>query len=345
MGRILFGIFAFFAIISIAVGFTLIRPNIPYEELKEKHAVSASNYIELEDGSLVHYLDTGAETNSETLLLLHGFASSAFEWRPWIKEIKGRYRIIAVDMPAHGLTINALSYIQQENGHLDFLTGFIDELGIEHLSIGGSGIGGKISLEYAAAFPEKINAIILIAPNGWAQTEYQTAHDPIIKEFRRYPLLSPILNWVDIKPFIHAKMTHGFANDHPEKPKLVDSLSDFAHAKGHRKGLELRSRQIGTENLAEYSHNLPVLILKGDRDQISPEFFSVRLNQDIERSTLLNYEMMGHFLHIESPKRSLNDVLYFLTDTKLALSRNSHQSLESNLYKDEKNNLTQEISD
>jgi len=341
MGRILLSICGFICVIIIAAGATLLRPNIPHEKLKQKYAVSASKFIEFEDGTTVHYLDSGPIDGSGTLLLLHDFASSAFEWRPWINEIRGRYRIIAIDLPSHGLTTNSLSYIHKSQGHLEFLSSFVEKFELERFAIGGSGLGGKMSLDYTAAYPEKIEAVVLIGPNGWSQSVEEASFDPLLREFRRYPLLSPLLKWIDLKPFINVKIDRGFANDHAERQKLIDSLSEFARIKGHRRGLELQSRTLATDMQPTYKLNKPILILRGDRDNISPARFSVQLNKNTPQSTMITYEMLGHFLHIESPKRSLNDVLYFLTDTKLALSQNTDQSLETNRAISQETELTQ----
>ena len=80
---------------------------IPTENVIEKHAKGASEFIELKDGWLIHVRDEGNK-NGSTLVLIHGFNGSLFNFESMNKFLLDDFRIISMDLPAHGLT--AVSY-------------------------------------------------------------------------------------------------------------------------------------------------------------------------------------------------------------------------------------------
>ena len=52
-----------------------------------KHAQGASEFIKLDDGSLVHVRDEGVK-NKETIVLIHGFNGSLFNFEPMVSYLK-----------------------------------------------------------------------------------------------------------------------------------------------------------------------------------------------------------------------------------------------------------------
>jgi alpha-beta hydrolase superfamily lysophospholipase len=54
-------------------------------------------------GVRVHYTDEG-NREGRTLILVHGFAASVHAWRPWAERLSADFRIVAIDLPGHGLT-------------------------------------------------------------------------------------------------------------------------------------------------------------------------------------------------------------------------------------------------
>ena len=77
--------------------------DIPKENVIAKHAKEASEFIKLKDGSLIHVRDEGNK-NGITLVLIHGFNGSLFNFESMNKFLLDDFRIISLDLPAHGLT-------------------------------------------------------------------------------------------------------------------------------------------------------------------------------------------------------------------------------------------------
>ncbi|ACT60719.1 alpha/beta fold hydrolase [Hirschia baltica] len=334
MVRFILGVVVFFTLVFTAAWFSLTHPDMSYAELDEKYAVSASKFITLESGARVHYLDSGPapeNTTSPPLILIHGYTSSSFEWSNWIKSLRGRYHIIAVDLPAHGLTEASMNYIREEAGMVNFVDEFTQSLNLSSFVLGGSSLGGRISWEYSLIHPEKVDSLILIGADGWEVSETATSFDPIIKDLNSYPLLAPVLRFFDMKTFITARVQQSFLNPDEANPELIDRFSDFTFAPNHRKGLVELALQKHTLD-PQRENSIPTLILQGEKDAIVPLSYATKFHQLAPNSTLLTYEMAGHNLHMEAPRRSLEDVLEFLTNEQRPRPRNSYQELETSSY-------------
>ena len=60
-----------------------------------------SNYLDVEDGLRMHYLDEGNE-NNPTILLLHGEPSWSYLYRKMIPILSNSFRVIAPDLIGFG---------------------------------------------------------------------------------------------------------------------------------------------------------------------------------------------------------------------------------------------------
>lgn len=319
MIRFLIGAVCFTLVVIIAAWFTLKRSDIPFAELEQRYSLSASKFVTLESGARVHYLDSGptlsqSNANKDTLLLLHGYSSNSSEWSEWLKELRGRYHIIAVDLPMHGLTESDMSYVEMTNGMVNFVQDFTAAIDLKNFSIGGTSLGGQISWEYALANPHQINALILIGADGWPLKEDDVEYDPIIEDIQSNPWLAPLLKHFDMKTHIQARLDKCFSDPSITEEAMIKRLTDLARGPAHRKGLVKLALNKSAISLPTQFNNLsiPTLILQGEKDRIIPVRFAREFNSAIPNATLITYEMSGHCLALETPRRTLDDVLGFL---------------------------------
>lgn len=329
MKRIIIGFFGFIFLSIIAAWFTLQHPDIPYAELEKKYAVTASKFIDLPSGIRAHYLDSGSTpTNTGVIVLIHGYSSASFEWSDWIKELKGRYRIIAVDLPAHGLTRTP----KKAELNSQFLNSFIDEftkaLNLSEFSIGGISLGASLSWNYSLTHPDKIQSLILVGPTENNAKSKDQPYDPIIYDLRQYPWLEPIIHKLDMKFLIKERIQKSFSAPEQDRSLLLQQLTDFAHAPRHRRNLISLALQEDVSQFMEREFPSRTLIMRGEQDHISPYQTTEKIELLSPASKIITYEMLGHNLHMEAPKRSLDDVLNFLNE-KPIIRASSEQELET----------------
>jgi|GEM_PF-82174 len=114
-----------------------------------------SNFHELDNGLDLHYLDEGS---GDPIILLHGVPTSSYLWRDVIPELSAKGRVIVPDLINFGLsdkTDETLNFVE----HGEYIQEFIEDLGLENVTIIGHDWGGPIGLTYAVDNPENVEGI------------------------------------------------------------------------------------------------------------------------------------------------------------------------------------------
>lgn len=121
-----------------------------------------SRFIDI-DGHTVHYVDEGS---GPTLLLLHGNPTWSFLWRDVIRALRDDFRCIALDYPGFGLSTAKPGYRYLPEEHADVVTGFVDALGLDRVTVVGQDWGGMVGL----AVVQRRSAVFdrLVLANTWA---------------------------------------------------------------------------------------------------------------------------------------------------------------------------------
>ncbi|GAB4586021.1 alpha/beta fold hydrolase [Nocardia sp. IFM 10818] len=121
-----------------------------------------SRFAEI-DGHSVHYVDEGS---GPTLLFLHGNPTWSFLWRDVIRALRHDFRCIALDYPGFGLSTPKPGYRYLPEEHADVVTGFVDALGLDGITLVGQDWGGVIGLATAQRRPGVFDRLVLA--NTWA---------------------------------------------------------------------------------------------------------------------------------------------------------------------------------
>jgi pimeloyl-ACP methyl ester carboxylesterase len=96
------------------------------------------------------------------LVLLHGVSLSAAVWAPLFAELQG-FRLLAVDLPGHGLSDPVRYRRGRVREHAHRLTeDILDALGLDRVPVIGHSLGGMFALWYAAAGVDRISTLIAV---------------------------------------------------------------------------------------------------------------------------------------------------------------------------------------
>lgn len=125
-----------------------------------------SRVLELPVGQL-HYLVRDHPKPATTLLLVHGLGTSSSTWLKVLPYLKGRYRIVALDLPGFGFsTLNhAGTYCTLEE-HANALSVFADAVAPEQFILLGHSFGGWVSALYASRHPHRVEHLVLVDTAG-----------------------------------------------------------------------------------------------------------------------------------------------------------------------------------
>jgi pimeloyl-ACP methyl ester carboxylesterase len=111
------------------------------------------------DGVKIHYEVHGS---GPTILLSHGYSSTARMWDGQIAALKDRYQVVVWDMRGHGES----DYPKDQSLYSEALTvgdmkALLDQVGAKKAIIAGLSLGGYMSLAFNASHPERVRALML----------------------------------------------------------------------------------------------------------------------------------------------------------------------------------------
>jgi pimeloyl-ACP methyl ester carboxylesterase len=305
-------IVAIIGVLLAAAWLKLRGPDIPYETLEGKYTNGASRFVDLPGGFHVHYQDDG-DPGLPLLLLLHGFGDSYTSWEGWVHALNGKFRIISLDFPGHGLTRAPADYALSADGLADFVDTFAAQLALPKFAVAGNSMGGGVAWVLAVRHPRRLNALILADAAGFPN-EKPPAETPLAFKILRYELGRALLRNIDNRPLIDQGLKTDVYDKSIITPALVDRWAEFQRAPGHR--AILMSLNPGRFNQASpavlQDVAVPTLILHGDNDPLIEPASARKFAAAIPGAKLVTYPHVGHLPQIEIPQRSAADVAEFL---------------------------------
>lgn len=252
----------------------------------------------------VSYNDEGPEL-APIIIFVYGFPLNKSMWDKQVKALKDNYRVIACDIRGHGNT---------EVGTLDFsidlfvkdLISFMDALKIEKTILCGLSMGGYIALNAIENYAERFSALILSDTNC-------TADAPEAKEKRMKTIENIEEKGIekladDLLPNLFA--SESFKTNPKEIAEVkemivtttIPSLNKSLHALANRKETCSKLAKI----------KMPVLILVGEVDKITPPEAASAMHEKIKDSTLHLISNAGHLSNMENPIEYNNQLMKFI---------------------------------
>ncbi len=300
--------------------FSGIHLDIPREELEEKYATGSSQFLDLSDGTRIHFRDEGNAKNP-TVILLHGFNGSLLNFDRLVPLLVEDYRLVSIDLPGFGLTGAIPSADYSTESFIDTVTTLTTHLGIEKFSIAGNSMGGGVAWRYALNNPRKVESLILIASSG-VMTEEDSRKFAERKE--NSPIVWRLMNSNILKRFLSYYTPKFFATQGLKVSVYDQKLANIEHAmqfhdlvllEGSRNAIlsmsmGSRSKMHGPESLSRIE--APTLVIHGDKDNIIPIERSQVFEEYIDNVEVKIYSQIGHLPMYEDPNKTANDIKSFL---------------------------------
>jgi pimeloyl-ACP methyl ester carboxylesterase len=286
----------------------------PMSELTENYTNESSRFVAVDD-LVMHYRDEG---QGPVLVLLHGVASSLHTWDGWAEELKDNYRIIRVDLPAHGLTGPDPALDRYNiNYMVDKLDKFLNKLGVSRFSLAGNSLGGYISWNYALYRPDRVEKLILLDAAGYPQDM------PFIMNFAALPVIGEMSQIMMPRYIVSMNIHAAYGDDDKVSSELVKRYHDLTLRPGNRKGLvnvfrTMKEQSQNPDLGARVGQiNTPTLLLWGEEDQWVPLSVMEQFRRDLPNVSVITYEGVGHMPMEEIPVQSARDARSFLQTGKV----------------------------
>lgn len=113
----------------------------------------------------LHYVDWGSP-HAPPILLVHGGRDHCRSWDWVARELRGDWRVIAVDLRGHGDSAWSPDGDYSMQAFVYDMAQLIHQLKLAPLTIVAHSLGGGIALRYAGLFPENVSKIVAIEGLG-----------------------------------------------------------------------------------------------------------------------------------------------------------------------------------
>ena len=257
--------------------------------------------IDVPGGLHYVYLEGG---KGEPLILLHGFGADKENFTRVARFLTPHYRVIIPDEIGFGESDHPQDADYTIVAQTTRIRALAQALGITKLHLGGSSMGGHISMMYAALYPGEVKSLWLLDPGGIWSAPKSELHN-LIDTTGKNPLMA--------RSEDEFAKTFAFAMaDPPFIPRPM--LNVMARERIRNYELEKHIfRDQAADSAEKYVTGLktPTLIVWGGKDRAINPVTAEILHKLMPNSEVIMMAGIGHLPMIEQPKLSADDYLKF----------------------------------
>lgn len=227
------------------------------------------------------------------LVLLHGIFGKPTDWSECARYFDGSCEVFAPRLPLEDAdrTQHTLDHV------VSFVTGFLDNHGIDRVILGGNSLGGHIALHVALRCPARVAGLILAGSSGLFERGYE-------RNIPRHP----------DRAWLKEKMREVFFDEAFVTETLVDEIRDILADRRRIAALVRIAASAKRDNMRELLHEIsaPVLLVWGKNDEITPPSVAHEFKERLPHAELEFIEQCGHAPILEKPQEFNRIVERFL---------------------------------
>lgn len=258
-------------------------------------------------GVRLHLRDEGPR-DAPAVILLHGFGASLHTWDGWAARLSDRFRIVRFDLPGFGLTgPDPTGDYTDPRAHAVILA-VMDRLGLARASFVGSSMGGRITWSFAAAHPERVDRLVLVAPDGF-ESPGRTYGVPT-----RVPTLARLLPFFMPKALVRWSLAGAYGDSSRMTEEVVQRTHELLIAPGVRRAIldRIAGHVLLPPEERLRSITAPVLVLWGEKDRAIPPARAEDYRANLRDVRVVLFPGLGHLPFEEDPDRTVAVVRSFL---------------------------------
>src|ERR1700760_1469778 len=226
------------------------------------------------------YIDEG---EGEVLLLLHGLMGALSNWDKVIEEFRSEYREIIPILPIYDLPLLTTGVKTMAK----YVHKFVRYKQLTDVTLLGNSLGGHVALIYVLSHPSIVRSMVLTGSSGL----YENAFGGSFPRRGSYD-------------FIKEKVEYTFYDPKTATKELVDEV--FATVNDRHRVIRIlaMAKSAIRHNMSKDVHkiNIPVLLIWGKNDKITPPDVAEEFNQLLPHSELHWIDNCGHAPMMERPE-------------------------------------------
>ncbi|RYY39639.1 MAG: alpha/beta hydrolase [Chitinophagaceae bacterium] len=259
------------------------------------------------NGGSIHYVESG---RGRALIFLHAGFQDVGMWRDQLLHFNRDYRVIALDLPGHGATVDGKRTPAADS----VLLALMDGLQIEKAALIGLSFGSAVALEFASKHPERVTKLVMAAPAVAGIEEVQELHPTTLEAFNgMMQLLADkdtaaaaahfVKSW-----YIGPNRTQQTVPSKLYEYGLTTTLRNMRNH--HASGWAGFSKPLPVQRIA--SLKVPLLLLVGSNDLPQVAMVSAYIRKVLPDTKEVIFPGAAHMLNVEQPERFNRVVRRFL---------------------------------
>ncbi len=232
------------------------------------------------EGHRIHYEAEGP-AGGPVVVLVHGLGSRAEDWRnlaPYFA--KAGFRVYMPDLFGYGRSDRPVDFSYSVRDQAGVVVAFMDALGLSQVNLGGWSMGGWIVQIVAARHPERVRRLMLFDSAGIYEKPDWDINLFMAKTPAQLDQLEALL--MPHPPAIPGFVARDILRLSKEHRWVIQRALDT-----------MLTGQDATDSLLP-ELNMPVLILWGKEDKITPLELGKKMQQLVPQAELLVYDGCGH---------------------------------------------------
>lgn len=267
------------------------------------------------DGIEIHYVDRPSGATS-TFVLLHGSMFSLSTWDGITEELSKYGRVIAYDQIPYGLSekVQVGDWVgknpYEQSATVARLVALLDVLGLDRVTLVGHSYGGTIATRAAIEYPDRVEALVLVAPAVYATDSMPgwLLRTPQVQ--RVGPLLARSL--ATSESFF--RMCYADPNQWTQEKAAATTV--HTGIAGWDTALWAYLQAWNDADIAWRerlsSLDVPALVIAGTKDAVVPADDSRRVAAQIPGAEYTELASFGHMVHEEAPQRTMEIIATWL---------------------------------
>jgi len=272
---------------------------IPVTAKPDKAVVAQSKFTTL-DGARIHYVNYGK--GNEALVLIHGWTMNVDNWRDQIPAFSQRNRVIAIDLPGHGMsdkpqTTYSMEYFARA------IEAVMRDAKVKRAVLVGHSMGTPVARQFYRKYPDKTLAIVIV-DGSLRPFGDKAMMDRVIEGFRGPNYRQTVAQMFSgmSGPGLSAEAKNRIDASSRSTPQhvLVGAMEGMAD-----------SSIWGEDKI-----NVPVLAIMA-RNPFFPPNVEESFRAIAPKMEFYMWEGVGHFIMMERPKQFNETVIAFLDKHRL----------------------------
>lgn len=301
------------SLLALSFGIGGCASDLPIATAEQQYTSPASQFVQLSDGVRLHMRDEGPR-DAPVIILAHGSNASLHTWEPWVGSLKGKWRVVSFDFPAHGLTGPSTSGVYNGANYVRVVDELATHLKIDRFVLGGNSMGGAVAWRYALAHPTKVAGLVLVDAAGYPRESGGKA--PLVFRLARAPVVGEAFSMITNRSMLATNLKQVIVDDTLVTPIMVERYYDLLMRKGNR-GATLARLRAGPDDPEAYKSiptiTAPTLVLWGEQDPWIPLVDATRFATEIKGANKISYANTGHLPQEERPVETAMAVDAFLS--------------------------------